>query len=277
MQESSFNERKFTSKDVGFNRTPVEKVISSNDGKASIVLGGDRVSTPDSGYGGLGFSDSSAIDIVCGRGKTIDPQDREAAILVNPDFFSDAARIYMSEKTDVDKNFALAKGTIGESVSESAIALKADSIRIIGVSGVKIVTRANPTNSNGVESGVKGIELIAGNDDTYLQPMVKGDNLVKCLVEITEVISHVKAQVHSVMKFLNQFVDNYNNHIHPTAVGPSSKSPNAIIIKALFSGQNTIHSAEDEYLSNLISSIRSDYMNNPDHSSNILSPYNKTN
>lgn len=277
MENYSFNERKYTKKDTGFNRAPVENSIFSNDGKASIILGGDRVKNIDSGYGGLGFEDSSAIDIVCGRGKTIKSEDKQNALLINPDFFSDAARIYISEKTNVDKNFALAKGKIGDSTSESAIALKADSIRIIGISGIKLVTRANPSNSNDSEPGVKGIELIAGNDDTFLQPMVKGDNLVNCLVEITELISHVKSQVHNIMEFLDSFVDNYNEHIHPTTAGSTSTSPNALIIKGIFKGQSMIHSSEDNYLSDIISSVRSDYLNTPSHDKNILSPYNKTN
>jgi hypothetical protein len=274
MANSAFGERKYGSKrEIPFNQLPVENVLYSNDGKASIVLGSDRISAPNTGYGGLGFNDSSAIDIVCGRGKSISAEDKKNAVVVNPDFFSDAARIYISEKTDVDKNFKLAKGFIGDSKSASAVVLKADSVRVIGIEGVKIVTRANPTNSNGTEPGVKGIELIAGNDDSFLQPMVKGDNLVKCLSDITDVISDVKAQVHSIMGFLEDFVDNYNQHIHP----PNAVSPNAAGVSMLFASENTKHSTEDNYLSDTISSIRSNYLNIPSHDKNILSPYNKTN
>lgn len=272
----AFGERKYgtTRTEVPFNKLPVENVIFSNDGRSSIVLGGDRPNAASSGYSGLGFEDSSAIDIVCGRGKTISAEDKKNATALNPDFFNDAARIYISEKTDVDKNFKLAKGGIGESKTASAIALKADSIRVIGVEGVKIITRANPTNSNSSEPGVKGIELIAGNDDSFLQPMVKGDNLVKCLSDITDVVSDVKAQVHSIMNFLDIFVDNYTQHVHTPPVAPS---PIALGVKMLFVAENTIHSTEDNSISDNISSIRSDYLNIASHDKNILSPYNKTN
>jgi hypothetical protein len=268
------NERKYTSeKKVPLNRTPVENVLLSNDGRASIILGGDRIDSIDSGYGGVGFEDSSAIDIVCGRGKTLSTQQEKSAIAINPDFFSDAARIYISEKTDVDKNFKLVKGTIGDSVSASAIALKADAIRLIGVEGVKIVTRANPNNSNGVESGVKGIELIAGNDDQYLQPMVKGKNLADCLYDMTEVMSNIKSQIHSVMSFLDSFVSNYADHIHPGA----PTSPTAQAMKILFSLEDIQHSIEDNSFSDDIVNISSKYLINPSLDKNILSPYNKTN
>jgi len=272
-----FGERKIDeTKGVSFNRVPVENALYSNDGRASIVLGGDRNKAADSGYSGLGFADSSAIDLVCGRGKTIAESDKAKAISINPDFFSDAARIYISEKTDVDNNFKLVKGNVGNSIGSSAIALKADAIRIIGVEGVKIVTRANPTNSNGKESGVKGIELIAGNDDSYLQSMVLGENLVDCLYNMTEVISNVKSQVHSIMKFLDTFVDNYTDHIHPPP--GSAISPNAQALKILFPFEYIQHSSEDNSSSDDIVKIRNNYLKIPtDLNTYILSPYNKTN
>ena len=140
--------------------------------------------------------------------------------------------------------------------------------------GIKLVTRANPTNSNGSEPGVKGIELIAGNDDSFLQPMVKGDNLVQCLGEITDVVSDVKAQVHSIMNFLEKFVDNYTQHVH---VPPTAPSPITAAAKILFTAESIVHSTEDNSISDSISSIRSNYLNIPSHDKNILSPYNKTN
>jgi len=271
----TFGERKYgDKKTISFNRLPVENVLQSNDGKAQIVLGSDRPSHASSGYGGLGVLDSSAIDLVCGRGKTISEEDKEGAVTVNPDFFSDAARIYISEKTDVDNNFKLVKGS-GNSTASSAIALKADAIRMIGVEGIKLITRANPTNSNGTEAGVKGIDLIAGNDDSFLQPMVKGDNLVDCLNELSEIVSSVQAQVHSVMNFLDTFIDAYKSHVHPPP--GTAAPPDAVIVAALFAVENSKHTTEDNVLSNRISDLRNTYLKIPSHESNILSQYNKTN
>lgn len=274
---STFGERKYKEQpDIAFNRTPVENALYSNDGKASIVLGGDRNKAADSGYSGLGFGDSSAVDIVCGRGKTIAADQKQNATSINPDFFADAARIYISEKSDIDKYFKLANGKIGNSIGKSAIALKADAIRLIGVEGVKIVTRANPTNSRGEEPGVKGIELIAGNDDSYLQPMVLGNNLVNCINDVTEELSNVKSQVHSVMEFLSNFIDNYTNHVHPPLTGQIS--PNAQAMKILFPYENIQHTSEDNSSSDNIVSIRNKYLKLPTNlNTYILSQYNKTN
>lgn len=276
-----FGNKKVKQKHITFNSTPVENVVSSNDSKAQIVLGGDRTSDVSSGYSGLGFEDSSAIDIVVGRGKTISQSIKDEAISINPDFFNDAARIYISEKADIDKYFKISnneKSGVGDSIAASAIALKADSIRIIGIEGIKLVTRANPTNSRGIESGVKGIELIAGNDPTYLQPMVKGDNLVNCIKEIITVLSHLESQIHNLYNSLDSLNDNYAQHVHPTAApGPPSPSPQALAHQIPASIENLAHTMENQELEDKLTQIKTDFLNVPSHDKNILSKYNKTN
>jgi hypothetical protein len=274
---SGFGEREFRrEKQIPFNKLPGEHVLYNNSGDAIIVLGHDRTAADIvSGYGGLGDIDSTAVDIVCGRARTRPKEERIGASSVNPDFFSDAARIYVSEKTDVDHNFRLAKGSIGRIKSASAIALKADGVRIIGVEGVKIITRANSTNSNNKEPGVKGIELIAGNDDTFLQPMVKGDNLVECLRDMMEQISNVEAEVHSVMNTFSDFLNSYQFHIHGAA--GASPPPDASLAFATFNADFAKHCTRDEVINRRLSKIEEIYLIKPDHAVNILSPYNKTN
>ena len=60
--------------------------------------------------------------------------------LVGNSFEADAARIYISELTDIDKNFGVTEGKSGEMKDRSGIGIKADGVRIIGREGVKIVT-----------------------------------------------------------------------------------------------------------------------------------------
>ncbi len=278
---TGFGNRKISKRHIPYNAAPVENVFSSADAKAQIVLGGDRNSDTTSGYSGLGSEDSSAIDIVCGRGKTLSEEVKEKASFVNPDFFNDAARIYISEKADIDEYFKITSGKnsgVGKSVASSAIAMKADAIRIIGVEGIKLVTRANPTNSKGFESGVKGIELVAGNDDTFLQPMVKGDNLVKCIDQILTSMSHLESQIHNIYSFLDKFTTNYASHVHPSAApGPPTPSPTAFITSVAFNAENIAHSLENQEMEDKLSKIRIDFLNIPSHDKNILSKYNKTN
>ena len=270
-----FGERKYLEINIPLNKTPVESVLSSNDDRAQIVLGGDRTRGPETGYSGKGFQDSAAIDMVVGRAKTLDAKSKQDAKFVNPDFFTDAARIYISEKADIDSYFEIVDGFIGSKRSGSAIALKADSVRIIGIEGIKLVTRANPTNSNGADLGVAGIELIAGNDDSNLQSMVKGENLVDCLTDMLDTISNIKAQVNSVVDLVYQLVKNYAQHVH--APPGSSPSPQAIELNIKNAIEVLRHEMEDNSLSSDISAIKSTYFEVPSQDQSILSPYNKTN
>ena len=75
-----------------------EKVI--NRGNSWIVLGRDRPASRASGYGGQGHTQASSIDIVVGR-------NPNSAVSVDPSFSSDAARIYISQKTDLDINLGI--------------------------------------------------------------------------------------------------------------------------------------------------------------------------
>jgi len=91
-----------------FVSAPCEKVISNNN-NSWIVLGRDRPSSRLSGYGGRGDTHAASIDLVVGRmgfeARQVDDLDEQ--LWVDPSFKKDAARIYMSQKTDIDKNFDL--------------------------------------------------------------------------------------------------------------------------------------------------------------------------
>ena len=112
----------------------------------------------------------------------------------------DAARIYISQRTDIDDYFDICDGSVGRSFADSAIGMKADSIRIMSRKGIKLITQENPPGRNSVDGKmdvVYGIDLIAGNRDAddagklrggvpfpehpYLQPIPKGLNLEDCL------------------------------------------------------------------------------------------------
>ena len=63
-----------------------------------------------SGYGGKANTQAGAIDIVVGRmGNT--KNGPQGNIRVSPDFFKDAARIYISQKSDIDDYFKLVGNT----------------------------------------------------------------------------------------------------------------------------------------------------------------------
>ena len=184
------------------------EIVFEGNNNSSIVLGRDRPSHLGSGYGGLGHTKCGSIDLVVGRPGNSDHY-------VNPNFSKDAARIQIVQKTDVDSNYNLVEGHIGNTSERSAITAKADAVRIIGREGVKIISGADTHNSQGgaIES-FSGIELIANNDDTDLQPIPKGDNLVFALDELAALVNDLSGIVNSFA--LNQ--DAYNavimGHFH---------------------------------------------------------------
>ena len=182
-------------------KAPCESLITNGKNNQWIVVGRDRPGDLLSGYGGRGDTKCGSIDIVVGRSLPKKGIVDEAGdkIYVNPDFSGDAARIHISQRTNIDNNFKLKDGSVGNSVERSGIGIKADSVRIIGREGIKLVTRADNENSIGGEiNRVKGIDLIAGNNESGLQPMVKGKNLKDFLQKLQKDVSALTGMVNSL-------------------------------------------------------------------------------
>ena len=130
-----------------YNRAGGE-VVYANQNNSWIVLGRDRPSRRDTGYGGDGGTQCASIDLVTGRMSSVKGGPK-SDIFVDPNFTADAARIYISQKTDIDKNFDLVPGGVGMSKAKSGIGIKADAVRIIGREGIKLVTNTDKKNSQG--------------------------------------------------------------------------------------------------------------------------------
>lgn len=174
------------------------EVVYSGQNNAEIVLGRDRPAELCSGYGGSGDTHCGRIDLVVGRY----PDQEDAEKDVNPNFTRDAARIYISQRTDIDKNFRLTSGRVGRSIARSGIGIKADAVRIIGREGIKLVTRTDRFNSvpdgTGEITVIKGIDLIAGNKSNDLQPLAKGKNLAEILNIISNDLELIVGMINSL-------------------------------------------------------------------------------
>jgi len=200
---------------------------------ASMCMGTDNLGTRNHGYGGSGETRAARIDLVVGRnGNSSNPEQ-----YVDPDPFRDAARIYISQKTDCDSNFGIVEGKVGCPKATSAVVIKADSVRLIGRAGIKIVTgqgKRGETTALGGEPARSGIDLIALNSDgtdaegnPLLQPLVKGINISLALEQLAFQISSV---INSVAAFStyqlawNAAVASHN-HISPAFAAPTTPSP----------------------------------------------------
>ena len=202
---------------------------------ASIVIGKDRPGSKLSGYGGRGDSGAGTLDLVAGR-MSHNPARVNANnedISANPDFKIDASRIYISQKTDIDDNFDLADGKIGKSMARAGIALKSDAIRIIGREGIKLVTATDVKNSTGEKViSIAGIDLIAGNDDEILQPLVLGNNINESLNKLTDFVDKLAGIVSSAITYQMKFNQKTMSHTHITAFFGTPTAPSEALIPA---------------------------------------------
>jgi hypothetical protein len=257
-------------------KAPSEQVL--NKGNSSIVLGRDRPASRASGYGGQGHTQASSIDIVAGRGCS----PPESGLNYDPNFAGDGARIYISQKTDIDANFNLAAGAQGNSTAKSGIGIKADAVRIIGRDGIKFITRTENKNSKDGSASYSGIELIACNDESDIQSLIKGENLVEALSELEKriaelssiVLNHLKDQLQFNMKLMS------HNHIVPQI--PAGATTSLPAISLIPAGVNVATDAIEGMFDNFSHRInigfiwRTKYLN-PASKKYICSRYNKVN
>jgi len=201
-------------------------------GNSWITLGRDRPASVSSGYGGMGHTQASSIDIVVGRGGP----SPNSEVYVNPSFANDAARIYISQKTDIDDNFRL-NGT-SRSTAKSGIGIKADAVRIIGRNGIKLVTQG--MRGAGVEfsgSPGSGIDVMAGNNAEGLQPMIRGDNMMEAMAGLEANMDELYSLVLNFLKSQASFNASIASHTHgglttTTPPIPLATSPSITLVPA---------------------------------------------
>jgi hypothetical protein len=208
-----------------FYRLDNEKVIEgAND--CRIVLGRDRNSGPGSGYGGIGYTRASSIDIVAGSitnswsKENIETQ--QSGIWINPDFQNDAARIHVSQKTDIDDNFGLPEGRLGKgNTGNSGIGIKADNVRIISRESVKLIASAGSVDSTGLNCAGSGIELIALNEEIdvsieppVMQPIPKGYNLEKAFEGVLDLMEEITGLISKYVELQTKMNNYFACHTH---------------------------------------------------------------
>jgi hypothetical protein len=277
-----------------FNAAPCEHIIK-NKNNSWIVLGRDRPAGLDSGKGGDGEERCGSIDMVVGRMGW----DPSSEAIVDNNFIDDAARLYISQRTNIDANFGLPAGKVGISTNSSAIGLRADDIRIMSRKGIKLVTGVyGKLNTDGQTlDTIMGIDLIAGGQDKpikhpellslrmveRLQPLVKGDNLVQCIRETNERIRDLIMALEQYFKFQMQINASIASHLHPALVVYTFPDPTlgAVAIANMFkqmsfvigdlpNHKKALATLEERYLTPSVQGVAM----NPEY---ICSSYNTTN
>ena len=290
-----------------------EHVISGKN-NSYIVLGRDRPGSKHEGYGGKGYTQCGMIDLVVGRMNTNEngpveyfeyvKEEPAQPVLVDPMFVpyqplkegqkrdqvpvtwaTDSARIYISQYTDIDDNFKLSDGKVGNSKGKSGIGIKADAVRIIGNEGIKLVTNSDGTNSFGELLTNKGIDLIANNKgDTLdkpptLQPLVKGENLRECMSETLEELVKLQSTLQGFVNLVVKGNVSWGMHTHPPAVPYIDIFPRETLIMDSTDLNNSLVNMTLKSLtshSKNIESIKGKFLK-PNGSRYINSQFNNTN
>ena len=274
-----------------------EKIIDK--GNSSIVLGLDRPSNILSGYGGSKDTHCASIDIVAGRlgYRARRRNNKNKLYNVDPNFKLDAARIYISQKANVDSYFGIAQGNVGNTTGNSprsTVAIKADTLRFIARENVKIVTKTDEMNSQGgkltkSDTGIYGIDLIAMNDGDSLQPMVRGRNLLFCLKSMIAAIQDLRSIFNNFLQYDRQIKQALMNHTHRSPFYGQLSSPDFETLMPKLSENlvNMLANVESEILQSqeLFRGIQNNYLEVPagaeatenDKGLFILSKYNSNN
>ncbi len=121
------------------------------------------------------------------------------------DLQRDSARLYLSQKCDVDNIFNLP----GNTTSRSAAVVKADAVRIVSrdaAGGIRLVTTPEAQNSfNGDAGGNSGVHLLGSGKDDMVQSMVKATDLAVFLNDFKNVVVDLKNLVYSFQTAQKEF------------------------------------------------------------------------
>lgn len=232
------NGNDFSELNPNFKYTNFETKVSGKH-DSTIVLGRDRTGF-GTGYGLDGNTSCASIDIVVGRKSSDDTFKIKTDVVNNPDFTTDAARIYISQKTDIDASFGIPDGKGGLSEGRSGIALKADAVRIVARENLKLIVGTDQKNSQGgTINTLCGIDLIAGNledgkrlmmiEDTAelqmfeiesggMQPIPKGINTAFALEQLVEKVDKLSAVVSTAGMIVIDYVNRMSFHKHKNLV-----------------------------------------------------------
>jgi len=213
--------------------------VFGNGHNANIILRKDYKNSTD--------TEAGAIDLVAGMLDNADENGNKAMSLVRDattsrreaegkssqpfalgDMERDSARVYISQKSDID--FLL--GLRSSAGARSAVAIKADAVRVVSrdtAGGIRLVVKSEARNSQGgptTGGPATGVTLEAQtfaadssleiSEDEQLQPMVKSHELAKTLADMMDIVMSLKDAVHSLTQHQKAFNRTVANEVNLT-------------------------------------------------------------
>ena len=210
-----------------------DETIISNHCGSYIRLSRDNLGHAAHGNGGSGGTDCAAIYMCAGLLSGAGDKRKKSKgekIKTGPNTALDGASLYLTQRGDIDKYFALPKGKHRLTDNFSGAILKSDHTRLVGRESVKIYAGkgyyqgtgyfGEPNSQGGDITHQGSIDLIVGSSDD-LQPVVKGDNLRECLVEIIDMIRDLASVMVTSHKYSSAAWFSVASLPSPVTFGPS--------------------------------------------------------
>jgi len=233
---------------------------------ARIVLTRDNFGHRATGLGGAGSSKCEAIDIVAGSlscAKTLKDGNTQS----RANFAEDGARLYLTERGDVNAYFATAKsdtsGVSADSKGVSGAGLKADHTLIIGRQRVRIL--AGLSKYDGGERLVDGnsefmprIEIGATSSEKHHQAVL-GNNLVKYLEKLNLQLVELAQKVLKLEFELSRYKMAMAGHTHAgVGTGAIQTFPDAFfaIPEAIEAVPETLNSTKETIIDTFNNEIK---------------------
>jgi hypothetical protein len=275
-----------------YNNAPNEQVWQT-DINATIILGPATKNTPEIAK----TKNTATITLVAGMTTAIkgkQPPVDAAKLELSNKFYYDSAVLQISEQTDVDANFG-ARIVDKNAKNASAVAIKADEVRLYSRGSCKIITGMDQMDKDQVTKDANapihpnrdfsGIHLIANNavdTEEQLQPLVLGRNLEDFLNKILDEIKNIHAKIKEVFDAQSIINEALRDHTHISDFTASPLPPwtDPKMLASVEQGQARINILTELITSTKtipnIENLRNNYLvKNPNKY--INSYYNKTN
>jgi len=224
-----------------------------------IVLTRDNFGHRATGFGGQGVPRSEAIDIVAGS-LTGEKYKKNNNVQSRANFVTDAARVYLTERGDVQRYFGIpVEGRSNCSISsnnKSGVAVKADHSLIIGREKITLYAGFS-ANSNGDENLTSFSEVVrprielSTSQSKGTQPAVLGNNLMDHLEAARSEREGLLKKIQTIETSLVKLYVALGAHTHTVvALGGGVALPSADLISNVAPkfpeyGKNTFENAID--------------------------------
>lgn len=211
-------------------KTSGEKVLFGRS-NTRIVFGSDRPGARDTGYGASGDAGSGSIDIVAEPVLRLITDDSRYGFC-DPSFETDAARLFVCGKSDIDLYFNIS-GDNKDSVGKSCAVVFGDVSRIFARQDIKIVSGVfgEKNAAGGQINKIGKIQLIGNNQSEKLQAGVLGDNIESFLKDVVDTMEKIVSLVDNVVMVQSEFNNIVAKHKHysPFFGNPTTPSDDVAI------------------------------------------------